>query len=381
VKKHLIGAVAVMTAVGSLSSVQAANRDSVSIVGSSTVYPFATVVAERFGRSTAFKAPKIESTGSGGGLKLFCKGVGANTPDITNSSRRIKKSEYDDCQNNGVTEIVEVLVGYDGIAIANSTKSPQLQLSLKDIYLALAKDIPGPDGKLMPNPNKSWKDVKSSLPATKIEVLGPPPTSGTRDAFAELAMAGGAKMIPELKALSGLGADQVGEIKESIAKLGMPAGFYDALAEAKGKAPKGKTVFQTVAFSIREDGAYIEAGENDNLIVQKLEANPNAVGIFGFSFLEENGDKVQGSSVNGIVPNFDTIADGEYPISRPLYFYVKGAHVGKIPGIQEYTIEFTSNKAMGEEGYLPERGLIPLSDEALKQVQQDVKNLKRLEME
>ena len=380
-KKHLIGAVAVMTAVGSLSSVQAANRDSVSIVGSSTVYPFATVVAERFGRSTAFKAPKIESTGSGGGLKLFCKGVGTNTPDITNASRRIKKSEYDDCQNNGVTEIVEVLVGYDGIAIANSTKSPQLQLSLKDIYLALAKDIPGPDGKLMPNPNKSWKDVNPSLPATKIEVLGPPPTSGTRDAFAELAMAGGAKMIPELKALSGLGADQVGEIKESIAKLGMPAGFYDALAEAKGKAPKGKAVFQTVAFSIREDGAYIEAGENDNLIVQKLEANPNAVGIFGFSFLEENGDKVQGSSVSGIVPNFDTIADGEYPISRPLYFYVKGAHVGKIPGIQEYTIEFTSNKAMGEDGYLPERGLIPLSDEALKQVQQDVKNLKRLEME
>ncbi len=380
-KKHLIGAVVVMTAVGSLSSVQAANRDSVSIVGSSTVYPFATVVAERFGRSTAFKAPKIESTGSGGGLKLFCKGVGANTPDITNASRRIKKSEYDDCQNNGVTEIVEVLVGYDGIAIANSTKSPQLQLSLKDIYLALAKDIPGPDGKLMPNPNKSWKDVNPALPATKIEVLGPPPTSGTRDAFAELAMAGGAKMIPELKALSGLGADQVGEIKESIAKLGMPAGFYDALAEAKGKAPKGKAVFQTVAFSIREDGAYIEAGENDNLIVQKLEANPNAVGIFGFSFLEENGDKVQGSSVSGIVPNFDTIADGEYPISRPLYFYVKGAHVGKIPGIQEYTTEFTSNKAMGEEGYLPERGLIPLSDEALKQVQQDVKNLKRLEME
>ena len=380
-KKHLIGAVVVMTAVGSLSSVQAANRDSVSIVGSSTVYPFATVVAERFGRSTAFKAPKIESTGSGGGLKLFCKGVGANTPDITNASRRIKKSEYDDCQNNGVTEIVEVLVGYDGIAIANSTKSPQLQLSLKDIYLALAKDIPGPDGKLMPNPNKSWKDVNPALPATKIEVLGPPPTSGTRDAFAELAMAGGAKMIPELKALSGLGADQVGEIKESIAKLGMPAGFYDALAEAKGKAPKGKAVFQTVAFSIREDGAYIEAGENDNLIVQKLEANPNAVGIFGFSFLEENGDKVQGSSVSGIVPNFDTIADGEYPISRPLYFYVKGAHVGKIPGIQEYTIEFTSNKAMGEDGYLSERGLIPLSDEALKQVQQDVKNLKRLEME
>ena len=380
-KKYLISGFAVLAAVGSLSSVQAANRDSVSTVGSSTVYPFATVVAERFGRSTAFKAPKIESTGSGGGLKLFCKGVGANTPDITNSSRRIKKSEYDDCQKNGVTDIVEVLVGYDGIAIANSTKSPQLKLSLKDIYLALAKDIPGPNGRLIPNPNKTWKDVNATLSATKIEVLGPPPTSGTRDAFAELAMAGGAKMIPELKALSALGADQVDDIKASITRLGMPGGFYDALAEAKGKAPKGKAVFQTVAFSIREDGAYIEAGENDNLIVQKLEANPDAVGIFGFSFLEENGDKVQGSSVNGIVPSFDTIADGEYPISRPLYFYVKGAHVGKIPGIQEYAIEFTSNRAMGEDGYLTERGLIPLSDEALAQVQQDVKNLKRLEME
>jgi phosphate transport system substrate-binding protein len=380
VKLPLITAAAVLTTLGSLSGAHAATRDSVSVVGSSTVYPFATVVAERFGRGTSFKAPKIESTGTGGGMKLFCSGVGANTPDITNASRRIKKAEYDDCQKNGVTDIVEVLVGYDGIAIANSSEAPMLNLSLKDIYMALAKDIPGPDGKLIPNPNKTWKDVNPALPATAIEVLGPPPTSGTRDAFAELALAGGAQAIPELKALSKLGAEQVDEIKAAIAQLGMPAGVYDALVESKGKAPKGEDVFVTVAYAVREDGAFIEAGENDNLIVQKLEANPDAVGVFGYSFLEENGDKVQGASVDGIVPDFDTIAEGEYPVSRPLYFYLKGAHVGKIPGIQEYAVEFTSNRSMGEDGYLSERGLIPLSKPELNQVQADVKNLKRLEM-
>jgi len=380
VKKHFVGAVAIAAAVGGLTTAQAATRDSVSVVGSSTVYPFATVVAERFGRSSSFKAPKIESTGSGGGLKLFCKGVGANTPDITNASRRIKKSEYDSCQANGVTAIVEVLVGFDGIAIANSRKSPQFKFSLQDLYLALAKDIPGADGRLVPNPNKTWKDVNASLPAQKIEVLGPPPTSGTRDAFAELALGGGAKTLADLKALRDLDADQVDDIKAMMAKLGMPVGVYDALSEKKGKAPKGKDLFKTIAYAVREDGAYIEAGENDNLIVQKLEANPNALGIFGFSFLEENGDKVQGSEVNGVAPSFDSISTGDYPVSRPLYFYVKGAHVGKIPGIQEYAMEFTSNKAMGEDGYLTDRGLIPLSDDELKQVQVDVKELKSLEM-
>lgn len=379
-KKHFVGAVAIAAAVGGLTTAQAATRDSVSVVGSSTVYPFATVVAERFGRSSSFKAPKIESTGSGGGLKLFCKGVGANTPDITNASRRIKKSEYDSCQANGVTAIVEVLVGFDGIAIANSRKSPQFKFSLQDLYLALAKDIPGADGRLVPNPNKTWKDVNASLPAQKIEVLGPPPTSGTRDAFAELALGGGAKTLADLKALRDLDADQVDDIKAMMAKLGMPVGVYDALSEKKGKAPKGKDLFKTIAYAVREDGAYIEAGENDNLIVQKLEANPNALGIFGFSFLEENGDKVQGSEVNGVAPSFDSISTGDYPVSRPLYFYVKGAHVGKIPGIQEYAMEFTSNKAMGEDGYLTDRGLIPLSDDELKQVQVDVKELKSLEM-
>ena len=379
-KKYFVGAIAIAAVSAGLGSAQAATRDSISVVGSSTVYPFATVVAERFGRSTKFKAPKIESTGSGGGLKLFCKGVGANTPDITNSSRRIKKSEYDDCQKNGVTRVVEVLVGYDGIAVANSRKSPQFKLSLQDLYLALAKDIPGADGKLVPNPNKTWKDVNASLPAIKIEVLGPPPTSGTRDAFAELALGGGAKTIADLKTLRGLGADQADEIKAVMAKLGLPVGVYKALEQKKGKAPKGKDVFKTVAYAVREDGAYIEAGENDNLIVQKLEANPSALGIFGFSFLEENGDKVQGSEINGVEPSFDSIASGSYPVSRPLFFYIKRAHVGKIPGIQEYATEFTSVRAMGEDGYLPERGLIPLGEDELKKVRADVKKLTPLEM-
>ena len=379
-KKQFIGAVALASVISGMAAVPAQARDGVSIVGSSTVYPFATVVAERFGRSTSFKTPKIESTGSGGGLKLFCKGVGTNTPDITNASRRIKKSEYDMCQENGVTDIVEVLIGYDGIAIANSRKAPQMEISLKDIYLALAKDIPGPDGRLIPNPNKTWKDVNPALPATDIEVLGPPPTSGTRDAFAELALGGGAKAIPALKALRGMGADDADALKAAMANLGIPAGVYQALAEKKGKAPKGKDIFKTVAYSVREDGAYIEAGENDNLIVQKLEANPKALGIFGFSFLEENGDKVQGSIVGSVTPSFDTIANGDYPVSRPLYFYIKAAHVGSIPGIQEYAAEFASYRAMGEDGYLPEKGLIPLSEAELEQVQTDVESLTRLKM-
>lgn len=379
-KKYLVSAVTVAAVIGGAATAQAAVRDTISIVGSSTVYPFATVVAERFGRSTNFKTPKIESTGSGGGLKLFCKGVGASTPDVTNSSRRIKKSEYDDCQNNGVTEIVEVLVGYDGIALANAKSAPVFKMSLKDIYLALAKDIPGPDGKLVANPNKTWQDVNPSLPATTIEVLGPPPTSGTRDAFAELAMGGGAESIPALKALRGLSADQADEVKAAMAQLGLPSGVYSAFVQSKGKAPSGKDLFKTIAYAVREDGAYIEAGENDNLIVQKLDANPNAVGIFGYSFLEENGDKVHGSEVDGVVPSFESISSGEYPVSRPLYFYIKRAHVGKIPGIQEYAMEFTSEKAMGEDGYLIDKGLIPLGEDELEKVQADVKSLTLLEM-
>jgi phosphate transport system substrate-binding protein len=310
---------------------QAMARDYISIVGSSTVFPFSTTVAENFGRTTEFKTPKIESTGTGGGMKLFCAGVGVDHPDITNASRRMKASEFDQCQENGVKEIVEVKIGYDGIAIANSKEAPQLDLTEKDIFLALAKDIPNPDGSesLVANPYKTWKEVNPALPDAKIEVLGPPPTSGTRDAFAELALEGGCKSFDFIKAMK--------------------------------KEDKNK--YKAVCHGVREDGAYVEAGENDNLIVQKLQANPNALGIFGFSFLDQNTDKIQGSKIDGVAPTFDSIASGDYPVSRSLYFYVKKAHGGTIPGIEEYVAEFTSDAAWGEEGYLADKGLIPLPED------------------
>jgi phosphate transport system substrate-binding protein len=343
---------------------QAAARDYISIVGSSTVYPFATVVAEQFGKTTKFKTPKVESTGSGGGLKLFCSGVGVEHPDITNASRRIKKSEQDLCAKNGVKDIIEVKVGYDGIVLGQSKATKPLNLTRKDIFLALAKQVPGKDGKLIDNPNKTWKDVNAALPDTKIEVLGPPPTSGTRDAFVELAMEGGAKKYEDLAKLRG--SKDEAEIKSLMAKLGIPESAYNK---------SGKKVFQAVSHGIREDGAFIEAGENDNLIVQKLEANPSAVGIFGFSFLDQNADKIHGAMVDGKEPTFDNIADGAYPVSRPLYFYVKKAHVNAVPGIQEYLAEFTSEKAYGEEGYLTEKGLIPMPEAERGQFRYDASSL------
>ncbi|NND82742.1 MAG: phosphate ABC transporter substrate-binding protein [Gammaproteobacteria bacterium] len=352
-----------VTAAGFSASSLVHARDAISIVGSSTVYPFATVVAERFGKSTAFKSPKVESTGSGGGLKLFCEGVGVNTPDITNASRRIKQSEYDKCQSNGVTDIVEVLIGYDGIVLANANSAPRFKLSRRDVYLALAKQIPGPDGKLIANPHKTWKDVNANLPASRIEVLGPPPTSGTRDAFVELALEGGARSFDSINKLRGLKDSQRAEIEQLVAKLGAEAAWQAALAK-KGAKAKGKDVVKIISHSVREDGAFIEAGENDNLIVNKLVANPNALGIFGFSFLDQNSDSVQGSTIDGHNPTFDAIADGDYAISRPLYFYVKKAHVGTVPGIAEFVKTFVSEDAIGEDGYLIDKGLIPLSGDA-----------------
>ena len=358
----------IMTATLAASTVMAAQfasaaRDYISVVGSSTVYPFATVVAERFGKTTNFKTPKIESTGSGGGLKLFCQGVGVNHPDITNASRRIKSSEVQLCAKNGIDDIVEVLIGYDGIVIGNSNKTQQMDISRKELFLALAKRIPNPDGSatLIDNPNKLWSDVNSALPATAIEVLGPPPTSGTRDAFAELAMEGGCKKFGWIKNLK----------KESKAekKLGNNT-----------EASRLKNKYKTICHSVREDGPFIEAGENDNLIVQKLNANPNALGIFGFSFLDQNSDKIQGTKIDGQAPTFDTIADGSYPISRPLYFYVKKDHVGTIPGMKEFLTEFTSERAFGEEGYLTEKGMIPLNGAERAAVSRDVKTLKNLSL-
>lgn len=375
-KKLLIG---LSIIISTSTATNAIARDVISIVGSSTVYPFSTVVAERFGKSSDFKAPKVESTGSGGGLKLFCKGVGVATPDVTNASRRIKSSEFEDCQRNGVKEIVEVLIGYDGIVLANAKGAAPMQLTRKDIYLALAKLVPGPDGKLIENPHKTWNDVNSSLPASKIEVLGPPPTSGTRDAFAELALQGGAEQIPEIKKLRKLKADQADEIKALVAKLGIEQA-WNAAVKKKGAKAKGKDVVKIIGRSVREDGAYIEAGENDNLIVNKLAANPNALGIFGFSFLDQNSDKVQGSIIDGNAPTFEAIASGDYQVSRPLYFYVKKAHIGTIPGITEYLNYFVSEDTMGEDGYLIDKGLIPLNEERYEEMSNSARSLVNLSL-
>jgi phosphate transport system substrate-binding protein len=339
-----------LAAIGAATSgaIQAqAARDYISIVGSSTVYPFATVVAENFGRRNAneFRTPKIEPTGSGGGIKAFCGGVGVQYPDIANSSRRITASEVADCKTNGVTAIVEVKIGYDGIVLANAKASPHYQVTLRDVYLALAKEVPDPSGaqKFVPNPYTRWSEINPALPADEISVLGPPPTSGTRDAFNELVMEGGCKTFAWVPAL--------------------PRDRYPA-----------------VCHMLRDDGHYTDAGENDNLIVQKLVASPRQLGVFGYSFLEQNSDKVQGAHVNGVAPEFDSIADGKYPVSRPLYFYVKKAHVERVPGIREYIAEFTSDQAVGEFGYLADNGLIPLEDAERKAVQAQAKNLTELQL-
>ena len=304
-------------------------RDRISIVGSSTVYPFTTAVAETFGKTTRFKTPVVESTGSGGGLKLFCAGVGVEHPDMTNASRRIKQSEVETCAKNGVAEVIEVKVGYDGIVLANAKAAPPMKISRRNLFLALAKDVPQGEGRLVPNPHETWSDVDPSLPATRIEVLGPPPTSGTRDAFVELAMEGGCRTFDWI--------------------------------EATKKTDKQR--YKAICHGIREDGAFIEAGENDNLIVQKLVENPKAFGVFGFSFLDQNANLLRGSVVDGVAPTFENIADAGYPVSRPLYVYVKKAHIGKIPGMEAFLAEYTSEKAWGPDGYLADKGLIPMPDQ------------------
>lgn len=303
-------------------------REEIRIAGSSTVFPFATMVADEFGQTTGFKTPVVESTGTGGGIKLFCAGVGAAYPDIVNASRRIKESERAACAENGVAAITEIKFGFDGIVIANARSAPRFDLTLRQLFLALAKRVPR-DGELVANPYRRWREIDPALPDTKIEVMGPPPTSGTRDAFVERAMEGGCGTFPEIAALKH--AD--------------------------------KPAYQAVCHTIREDGAYIETGENDNLVVQKLGANPNALGIFGFSFLNENADRLQGSLIGGVEPSFENIAAGIYPISRSLYFYVKNAHVGITPGIVDYVRAFTDERTWGPSGYLANRGLIPLPED------------------
>ena len=338
-KRALLSAVIGSAVLGAAAFAQS-GRDYITIVGSSTVYPFTTTVAEQFGKAGKFKTPKVESTGTGGGFKLFCSGVGAQYPDLTNASRAIKPAEVDSCKKAGVNGIIEVKVGYDGITVSNSKKGSLFKLTRKDLFLALARQVPDPDNNqnLIANPYKTWNQVNKALPADKIEVLGPPPTSGTRDAFAELVLESGCSTFSWIKSLKDVD-------------------------EAR---------FKKVCDSIRDDGAYVEAGENDNLIVQKLVANPKALGIFGYSFLEENLNQLQGSNIDGVAPTFEDIASGKYPVSRPLFIYAKTAHIGVIPGIGEFLAEFVSDRSMGGEGYLAEKGLIPLPAGELAKVRASV---------
>jgi phosphate transport system substrate-binding protein len=322
-----VSALALVAATG-----MAVARDQIRVVGSSTVYPFTTAVAEQFGKSAGFKTPVVESTGTGGGMKMFCEGVGVGFADATNASRRMKIGEFNACQKNGVKEIVELMIGYDGLTIAHSKKAQPMKLSRAQVFLAVAKSVPGPDGKLIPNPYKTWNQIDPALPNRAIEVLGPPPTSGTRDSFHELMLEPGAEQIPAMKAL-----------KSSDRKA------FDAAWK-----------------TLREDGVYVEAGENDNVIVQKLEANPGAFGVFGYSFLEENVAKIQGVTLDGIQPTGDTIATLKYPASREMFFYIKKAHVGVIPGLDRFALEYVSDRAAAEGGYLEKKGLVPVPKEKLK---------------
>jgi phosphate transport system substrate-binding protein len=333
-----IAGVCALATTGVLLAGQAEARDQIRIVGSSTVYPFTTTVAEQFGKTSGMKTPVVESTGTGGGMKLFCAGVGENHPDATNASRAMKKNEFDDCQKNGVKDVVEIKIGFDGLTMAQSKQGAPVKLTLAQLFLAIAKEVPGPEGKLIANPYKTWSDIDKSLPNVKIEVLGPPPTSGTRDSLHELFMERGAEQIPALVAL-----------KKSDAKA-----------------------FERAWKSLREDGAYVEAGENDNVIVQKLEANRNAFGIFGFSFLDENSAKLRGVTFDGVEPTYENIAAGKYKGSRPLFVYVKKQHIGMVPGIDKFAAEYVSNKALGEDGYLAKKGLVTLPKAELDAVRKNV---------
>lgn len=311
-------------------------RHNIQVVGSSTVYPFTTVIAEEFGNNTEFKTPIIESTGTGGGMKLFCSGIGAAYPDFTNASRAIKKSEVARCKAKGITPI-EIKVGYDGIVVANANAGKQYKFTKKQLFLALADKVPSKSGALIKNPYQKWSDVDASLPNIKIAVYGPPATSGTRDAFVELVM--------------------------EKACVKMPA-FKKAFPNKKNRKKR--------CHLIRHDGGFIEAGENDNLIVQKLKSNNQALGIFGFSFLEENRRFVKAAAIEGVNPSFDNIISGDYQVSRPLFIYLKKEHIGLISGVKEFTKEIISGDTLGEDGYLVSKGLIPLTESELNKTQQSL---------
>jgi phosphate transport system substrate-binding protein len=323
-KKLLMAAVAVAS-VSAAASPAFAARDQVWAAGSSTVFPFATRVAEQFARKTGSKAPKVESLGTGGGIKLFCSGTGERAPDVANASRRMTRAEFDSCQRNGVKDIMEIKVGFDGIVVATDKDGADYNFKVEHLYLGLSKEVLR-GGKFVVNPYKTWDEIGSGLPGNRIQVYGPPPTSGTRDAFVELGIEAGARKFPT-----------VAELRSNNEKL-----------------------FKQKVNPLRTDGGWIDAGENDNAIVQTLTKTPGSLGVFGFSFLEENGDKVKGARVNGVAPTPNTISDGSYPLSRSLYIYVKKANLGVTPGLREFVTEFVSDAATGRGGYLADRGLISL---------------------
>tara|TARA_R110002124_G_scaffold49060_1_gene144233 strand:+ start:2874 stop:3911 length:1038 start_codon:yes stop_codon:yes gene_type:complete len=331
-------------AVTAVSATAAIAREEIRIVGSSTVFPYTQAVAEQFSNNTGAPSPIVESTGTGGGMKIFCGGVGEAHPDITGASRAMKTSEYELCQSNGVTDISEALIGFDGLSLAISRSNDfDWGLTLGEIYLALAAQVPV-DGEWVDNPYTKWSEINSDLPDTEILAYGPPPTSGTRDAFVELAMHAGCEEL-DYVASGGFDGDWV---EENCSRM-------------------------------RTDGPFIEAGENDNLIVQRLESDPNAVGIFGYSFLYENLDRLKGVKIEGVEPTTDSIADKSYPVSRPLYFYVKNAHRGVIPNLNEFIEEYMSEDALESGGYLSERGLVPLADDRRAALQDAILNGKQMD--
>ena len=342
-KKFLLTASAAAIAIAGSAGIAAA-RDQIKVVGSSTVFPYSQAAAEEFANKTGKPAPVVESTGTGGGFKAFCGGIGPDFADVTGASRAIKDSEVKLCADNGVTDITEALIGYDGLSIAHASSAPEMDLTEEQIFKALAAELPDGKGGFVANPNKMWSDIDPSLPAFDIIAFGPPPTSGTRDAFVELVMHDGCKDLPGMADLKKADGDK----------------------------------WEEVCSRMRQDGPFVEAGENDNLIVQRLESDPNAVGIFGYSFLYENSDKLKAVKVAGVAPTFDTIADASYPVSRPIFFYVKNAHRDVIPNMNEFLQEYVSDEALGPDGYLPERGLTPLSDEKRAEVQKAIADAKKL---
>jgi len=335
-------------AIPGLAHAQSA-RDYISIVGSSTVFPFSSVVAEHFGKSNPkFKTPKVESTGTGGGFKLFCEGIGAQYPDIANASRRIKPSELEQCAKNGVKDVVEIKIGYDGILIATKKGAPAYKLTRKDLFLAVAKQVPDPAKRanVIANPYKTWRQIDAALPDVPINVFGPAPNHGTRDAFVKLALNVGCEQFASLKALK--------------------------------KTDENR--YKQICSQVREDGAWTDVSEDYALVMGKLASNSQAMAVFTFSYLDQNREKLSPATVDGVAISIDTIASGVYPLSRPLFFYVKKAHVGVIPGIREFIGEFTSAKAMGADGYLVERGLITMPAAELKGVLKDAKDMRPVKL-